>query len=62
MLALFMKEDEVPGELLKAPNIISEDPLVPLALIPLSDEDQVGTLLLHTFLVASILNLCLVGL
>ena len=41
MLALFVKEEDVPGELLKAPNIISEDALVPLSLIPLSDDDQV---------------------
>lgn len=50
MLALFVKEEDVPGELLKAPNIISEDALVPLSLIPLSDEDQVQNL--------SIMKLC----
>uniref|UniRef100_H2Z8R9 GYF domain-containing protein n=1 Tax=Ciona savignyi TaxID=51511 RepID=H2Z8R9_CIOSA len=40
MLALFEKSDYVPPELLHAPNIISEDALIPLSLIPLTEEDQ----------------------
>uniref|UniRef100_F6YGC9 GYF domain-containing protein n=2 Tax=Ciona intestinalis TaxID=7719 RepID=F6YGC9_CIOIN len=40
MLALFEKHDNVPSELFRAPNLISEETLTPLALIPLTEDDQ----------------------
>jgi len=41
MLALFAETREVPEELNEVPAIVSEKPLQPLALIPLSTEEQV---------------------
>jgi len=45
MLALFEKQDEIHPELAEAPNLISKEPLTPISLIPLTEEDQVNHLL-----------------
>lgn len=42
MLALFAETREVPEELKEVPIIVSEKPLQPLALIPLSSDEQVS--------------------
>ncbi len=42
MLALFVPSSRVPEELKEAPPICSEKPLTPLAVIPLSDDEQVS--------------------
>lgn len=41
MLALYEKPEEIHPELNEAPNLISKDPLVPISLIPLTEDDQV---------------------
>ena len=42
MLALFEKHEEIHPELSEAPNLISKESLVPISLIPLTEEDQVS--------------------
>ena len=41
MLALFEKQDEIHPELAEAPNLICKEALMPMSLIPLTEEDQV---------------------
>lgn len=42
MLALFSKDGEIPDEILQVPSIVSEDGLLPLALIPMTEDEQVS--------------------
>ena len=44
MLALYEKPNEIHAELAEAPNLISKEPLLPISLIPLTEEDQVKIL------------------